>query len=348
SWSGALDVVKELSGYNDAKKCLTKGDFGACAWTVVTVASLAAGPEATAALRGLKGAAVGLKAGKDLLKFGKAARDVRRAEEAATAAKDTAKTVENVACLAAGNSFAADTGVLMADGSTKPISQVKVGDEVRATDPVTGRAAAEKVTGVITGTGEKELTSVTVATDQATGTVVATSGHPFFDDGEHRWVQAADLRPGERIQTASGQDGTVVGTSSWSRVDTVYNLTVDTLHTFFVTVAGIGLLVHNVDPDCGKNIAKQGARHAKPKTGVVAKTKNGLKAAGRKGWDYAVKRPIRGVTKDLGKALAKCIGKPGTALGIGYATEHKTLGLAAGLVLLTNCYWDMIADGGKK
>ncbi|MFV2088989.1 hypothetical protein, partial [Micromonospora sp. LOL_021] len=41
-------------------------------------------------------------------------------------------------CEDPGNSFAPGTNVLMADGTTKPIEQVKPGDTVIATDPETG------------------------------------------------------------------------------------------------------------------------------------------------------------------------------------------------------------------
>nr|WP_308340505.1 MULTISPECIES: Hint domain-containing homing endonuclease [unclassified Streptomyces] len=48
------------------------------------------------------------------------------------------------------NSFTPGTKVLMADGSTKPIEDVKVGDKVKATDPKTGETRIETVTAEIT------------------------------------------------------------------------------------------------------------------------------------------------------------------------------------------------------
>jgi lipoprotein-anchoring transpeptidase ErfK/SrfK len=44
------------------------------------------------------------------------------------------------------NSFVPGTEVLMADGTTKPIEDVKTGDKVLATDPKTGRTKVETVT----------------------------------------------------------------------------------------------------------------------------------------------------------------------------------------------------------
>ncbi|MBG0562572.1 hypothetical protein I4J89_13990 [Actinoplanes sp. NEAU-A11] len=83
------------------------------------------------------------------------------------------------------HSFDPDTPVLMADGSTKPIEDVKVGDAVLATDPATGRSASKVVTNTITGHGRKDLVEITVDLDgakgAATATVTSTAGHPFLD-----------------------------------------------------------------------------------------------------------------------------------------------------------------------
>ncbi|MFV2013776.1 MULTISPECIES: Hint domain-containing protein, partial [unclassified Micromonospora] len=53
------------------------------------------------------------------------------------------------------NSFTPGTKVLTADGTTKPIEQVKPGDKVIATDPETGTTSIETVTATITGDGVK-------------------------------------------------------------------------------------------------------------------------------------------------------------------------------------------------
>ncbi|MDU0305619.1 hypothetical protein, partial [Streptomyces sp. PAL114] len=56
-----------------------------------------------------------------------------------------------------GNSFVPGTKVLMADGTTKPIEEVKAGDKVVATDPETGETRIETVTAEIKGEGLKHL-----------------------------------------------------------------------------------------------------------------------------------------------------------------------------------------------
>jgi hypothetical protein len=145
----------------------------------------------------------------------------------------------------AGNSFDSNTPVLMADGSRKPIKDVKLGDKVLATDPTTGRAEAREVTDVRSHTSLRTLVEVTVGTDAGGSTVVATDEHPFWVDSENRWSNAIDLKPGHKLATADNRDVTVTGTRSWSEVRRVYNLTIDTTHTYYVAAGTSSVLVHN-------------------------------------------------------------------------------------------------------
>ncbi|HYN93017.1 MAG TPA: polymorphic toxin-type HINT domain-containing protein [Pilimelia sp.] len=147
------------------------------------------------------------------------------------------------------NSFTPNTAVVMANGSSKPISEVKVGDTVLATDPTTDRTEKRRVTDVMVGDGEKKLVEVTVDTDGTagtdTGTVTATDEHPFWVDSENRWVDAKDLKPGYEFRTADNRPATVVGTRAWTQTQQVYNLEVDTLHTYYVLAGNAQVLVHN-------------------------------------------------------------------------------------------------------
>ncbi|MEV0702879.1 hypothetical protein AB0I53_33860 [Saccharopolyspora sp. NPDC050389] len=52
------------------------------------------------------------------------------------------------------NSFVPGTQVLMADGSAKPIEEIREGEEVLATDPVTGETTSRRVTLVMGGKWE--------------------------------------------------------------------------------------------------------------------------------------------------------------------------------------------------
>ncbi|MEV4316755.1 LamG-like jellyroll fold domain-containing protein [Actinocrispum sp. NPDC049592] len=143
------------------------------------------------------------------------------------------------------NSFIAGTPVLMADGTTKPIDQLKVGDEVTASDLTAGKTEGRDVTNVRSHESKRTLVEITVQSDTGTGTVVATDEHPFWDATDKRWSKAIDLKPGHKLQTADHRDATVTATRSWSEVRRVYNLTVDTDHTYYVVAGTVPVLTHN-------------------------------------------------------------------------------------------------------
>ncbi|WP_322749067.1 MULTISPECIES: Hint domain-containing protein [unclassified Frankia] len=150
------------------------------------------------------------------------------------------------------NSFDGATEVLMADGSRKPIRDVRVGDRVRATDPATGRTEDHTVTAVIVGEGDKTLVAVTVRTGEGQRVITATDHHPFWDQAAHDWVAAIDLHPGEVLRTPDGGLVPVVGTRTFHRVQRVFNLTVEGLHTYYVEAGATPVLVHNAPPvGCG-------------------------------------------------------------------------------------------------
>ncbi|WP_455753186.1 RHS repeat-associated core domain-containing protein [Streptomyces chartreusis] len=147
------------------------------------------------------------------------------------------------------NSFAADTQVVMADGTRKPIQDVAVGDTVLAGDPETGESGPRKVTALIRGSGGKQLVDITVDTDGFSGTetstITATDGHPFWVPALRKWVDAADLTAGQWLQTSAGTWVQISAIRHHAQSTTVYNLTVDDLHTYFVSAGAQGLLTHN-------------------------------------------------------------------------------------------------------
>ncbi|WP_416963453.1 RHS repeat-associated core domain-containing protein [Streptomyces sp. Agncl-13] len=163
-----------------------------------------------------------------------------------------------IAQCATPNSFTGDTPVLMADGTRKPIKDVKVGDTVIATDPNTGETVPRKVTALIKGTGDKQLVDITVDTDGSAGTktgaLTATSGHPFWVPALHQWVEAGNLTASQWLQTSSGTRVQITAIRHHTKQTPVYNLTVDDLHTYYVGT-GQGVLVHNAQPGCGPHLA---------------------------------------------------------------------------------------------
>jgi hypothetical protein len=151
-----------------------------------------------------------------------------------------------------GNSFVAETLVLMADGSHKPIEDVKIGDKVIATDPTTGTTTTRIVTDTIIGNGEKNLVQITVDTDgkhgNQTGVITATDGHPFWTGGHlNKWVKAKELKPGMWLRTSAGTYVQISAIKTWTQHRQVYNLTVDTTHTYYVEAGTTPVLVHNCD-----------------------------------------------------------------------------------------------------
>ncbi len=141
------------------------------------------------------------------------------------------------------NSFTGETPVLLADGTAKPIRDVRPGDAVRATDPRGARTAAEPVTRLITGRGLKHLVDVSVRGPHGTAAVSATADHPFW--AGTGWVDAKDLRAGATLRTADGGAGVVTGVRTHDETTTVFNLTVRDLHTFYVLAGPTPVLVHN-------------------------------------------------------------------------------------------------------
>ncbi|GAB3816276.1 polymorphic toxin-type HINT domain-containing protein [Kribbella italica] len=150
-----------------------------------------------------------------------------------------------------GNSFLPGTMVLLADGVSKPIEKLKLGDRVLAADPVSGKTAGQTVVGTILGQGNKSLVTLTLAIESATAkntsALTATEGHPFYLPKSRRWVHANDLRVGDELQSLRGESVRVAAVLDYDEVATVRNLTVSGFHTFFVVVNDAPVLVHNQD-----------------------------------------------------------------------------------------------------
>jgi len=98
---------------------------------------------------------------------------------------------------------------------------------------------------LIVGSGKKDLVTVTVATGDGRKSIVATDRHPFWTAGDNRWTDAADLDRGDTLRTADGRTLAVADVNAWARSQTVYNLTVADLHTYYVIAGDTPVLVHN-------------------------------------------------------------------------------------------------------
>jgi hypothetical protein len=85
-----------------------------------------------------------------------------------------------------------------------------------------------------------------LATDK--GTIETTPNHPFFTT-DRGWVQAGSLKVGEKVRTESGGSATVVSFTVDQHPASMWDLTVDTAHSFFVGSGAV--LVHNCIYDSG-------------------------------------------------------------------------------------------------
>ncbi|WP_422772346.1 polymorphic toxin-type HINT domain-containing protein [Plantactinospora sp. WMMC1484] len=170
------------------------------------------------------------------------------------------------------NSFTGGSRVRMADGTSKPIDEVKVGDQVIATDPETGETAVKTVVATIVGQGVKNLVEISVdvngAADGATDAVVATAGHPFWLPELKAWLPATELQIGQLVQTAAGTWVQVTAIKRWTEKVRVYNLTVEDIHTYYALAGETSILVHN----CGISLFRS------PHLGEKADAASGLSA----------------------------------------------------------------------
>ncbi|MEU5333209.1 polymorphic toxin-type HINT domain-containing protein [Streptomyces asoensis] len=147
------------------------------------------------------------------------------------------------------NSFVPGTEVLMADGTTKPIEDVKTGDKVLATDPETGRTKVKTVTAEITGKGLKNLVRITLSITadgkKLTTSITATDGHPFWVPELGAWVDATRLAAGERLTSSAHAEVRITTIRRWTQPATVHNLIVADIHTYYALAGDTPVLVHN-------------------------------------------------------------------------------------------------------
>ncbi|MFC8827586.1 polymorphic toxin-type HINT domain-containing protein [Streptomyces sp. NPDC057137] len=128
---------------------------------------------------------------------------------------------------------------------------MQIGDQVLATDPETGESGPRPVTALIKGTGDKQLVDITLDTDK-TSTLTATDGHPFWVPALGRWIEAHELTTGQWLQTSTGTWTQITGVTHRVKQTTVYNLTVDDIHTYYVLAGATPVLVHNICPKPGR------------------------------------------------------------------------------------------------
>ena len=135
--------------------------------------------------------------------------------------------------------FVAGTEVLLADGTSKAIEDVVIGDLVLAADPETGETHAKPVVDTYV---HEDVETWQVET--SSGTVTSTAEHPFWVDGRG-WTPVRELQPGDKLVDAEGVRVEVVSTRSTGESTTVHNFQVEFLHNYHVLIGNQWVLVHN-------------------------------------------------------------------------------------------------------
>jgi RHS repeat-associated protein len=256
-WQSAASFVYHASGLSDIVDCATDPSVGSCVKAAVTVVTIVGtGGESAVANIGLHAAEdLGKDAVTQVVKDGVADTVSRASSEgatqagaqaatdaSATAAEDAGRASSAASCL---HSFAASTLVLLADGSTKLIKDIKVGDKVETTDPATGKSIAEPVV-ALHANHDTDLADVTVkAANGSTSVLHTTWHHPFWDATNKKWTEAAKLTPGTLLHTEGGTAQRVQSVSTWTGVQDMHDLTVASIHTYYVLAGTAPVLVHN-------------------------------------------------------------------------------------------------------
>ena len=151
------------------------------------------------------------------------------------------------------DSFAPDTPVLLADGKTKPIKSLKVGDNVESANPANGKPAGARPVAATIVNHDNNLLDVTVSTGHShTAVIHTTTEHPFWDATTHTWVDAENLVPGHSLaSTSSSSHPVVLAVKHTPGSANRFNLTVEQLHTYYVLAGSVPVLVHNTN--CSSN-----------------------------------------------------------------------------------------------
>jgi hypothetical protein len=224
---------------------------------------------------------------------------------AAKSARDDAAESNGGKC-----SFSPDTPVLLAKGKTKPIGEIKKGDEVESADPTTGKHKGPREVQAVWINHDTDLLDVTIeGSDGKAATLHTTANHPFWDDTTHTWVPAGKLKPGEALNTATDTHATVLSTHTIPGAANRWNLTVQQLHTYYVLAGTTPVLVHNT---CGEidygSIDADGRR-----SGIVAEvTPNMLGTGGKASRSMNPPGFVSGANGDArGHLLPKALGGSG-------------------------------------
>lgn len=133
------------------------------------------------------------------------------------------------------------------DGTAKRIDEVKVGEEVIATEPESGRSSVRRVLATL------PHADYLLALRTSAGQIMTTEDHYFWNATDLVWQESRQLDAGDRLLAAGSGEVLVEGINlSTISYDSAYDLTIEGVHTYYVGVGDQYVLVHNAD--CGRGI----------------------------------------------------------------------------------------------
>ncbi|MFE3527333.1 polymorphic toxin-type HINT domain-containing protein, partial [Streptomyces sp. NPDC059161] len=244
-----LDLIQQSLAYKIIKAALVQdfidcyhGSIGGCAWALSNFIPGALLEKLAGGFRALDAA---MKTGIGVEDAFKALKALDVDPAALAKLEDTVNVFEDLFTTCKANSFPGRTQVLMADGSHRKIGSLKVGDLVVASDPTTGERRPEPVTATFRH-GTERLVTLTFTDGNS---LSSTAGHRIYT-AERGWVLVSQLRTGEQLLGPQGEPRTLARIDDRSGLAPrqVFDLTVNGLHTFFVSTEGAHLqdvLVHN-------------------------------------------------------------------------------------------------------
>jgi RHS repeat-associated protein len=142
------------------------------------------------------------------------------------------------------NCFPAGTQVLMADGSSENIENIKPGEIVMSRSQ-TGNEKTSLSSGFVNCTSS-HVASNTIRIQFENGSIVqCTNEHPFYVIGKG-FEPANRLRAKDNIATSGRQGEAVISITSSSAPTRVFTLAVSWTHTYFVRCGDRWLWVHNL------------------------------------------------------------------------------------------------------
>ncbi|MFI5867849.1 polymorphic toxin-type HINT domain-containing protein [Streptomyces sp. NPDC051546] len=165
------NIVWELTDFNNIKECIQDPSLAGCAIAVISV-----------------------------IPVGKSVKVLKWGYRGIEGVLESNKFAKLLPCNPVGDSFPAGTPVVMADGSSRPIEDVRIGDMVLSTDPETGVTGPRKVLNTIYTPDDRDFTDITLESGSGEGKLTVTDHHLFWTENTWKWTPAGELNAGDTLR----------------------------------------------------------------------------------------------------------------------------------------------------